>query len=417
MSHVPDHPAAVDTARKIDFRHWSSPTELAGGQLDGTTLDAGRVVLAKPDVPLDTRTWADPYGDGTPATYDVGSWASPVVTPGFACTELVASWNARTPPGTWLEISVQLETEGGAWSKPYVLGRWAEDHGTVHRASVPDQSDELATVSVDLLTTREHRRFLSWQLTASLFRRNGTVGTPSVSLVGAFASALPDLGDPAGLTAGPVEGGAGLELDVPAYSQELHRGEDPHYNGGGEAWCSPASMAMVLAYWQRQRSTAHGPQPADYADVVHADPWVNYAAARTFDWSYRACGNWSFNTAYAGRYGLESFVTRLRSLTEAEQFIRAGIPLVASVTFTASQLTGAGYGTGGHLLVIRGFTPAGDVIVNDPASHLDPSNASVRTVYDRTEFERCWLPPTGGIVYVTRPPDLPLPERTPQPNW
>ncbi len=416
MNPVPDRPAVDPAAQQIGYRQWSSPDELAGGAFDGTRLEDGRVVLAAGDAKA-TRTWTDPYGDGAPVTYHVGTWVSPVVAPGFRFTELVASWNARTPPGTWLEVAVQVGTDEGAWSTPHVLGRWAEGLEAVHRASVPDQSDAVATVSVDILTVRDHRRCTTWQLIVSLFRRSGTVETPSVDMVGAFASALPDLSDRSALPAGPVNGGAGLELDVPAYSQEIHRGEDPQYSGGGEAWCSPASMAMVLAYWQQQRSAAHGPQPEDYAHVVHADPWVNYAAAQTFDWSYQACGNWSFNTAYAGRYGLESFVTRLRSLTEAEQFIQAGIPLVASVTFSASELTGAGYGTAGHLLVIRGFTRAGDVIVNDPASHLEPSNASVRTVYDRQEFESCWLPATGGIVYVTRPPEVPLPSRPAQPNW
>ena len=65
--------------------------------------------------------------------------------------------------------------------------------------------------------------------------------------------------------------------------------------------------------------------------------------------------------------------------------------------------------TNGHLMVIRGFTAQGDVIANDPASHLDPSNASVRTVYNRAEFENIWIPKSGGIVYVIHPASVPLP--------
>ena len=121
------------------------------------------------------------------------------------------------------------------------------------------------------------------------------------------------------------------------------------------------------------------PSDQDLADIPYADPQVDHAAANTYDWNYDGTGNWPFNTAYAGRYGLESFVTRLRSLTEAEKFIAAGIPLVVSVSFKENELTGSGYSTNGHLMVIRGFTAQGDVIVNDPASHLDQSNAAVRT--------------------------------------
>jgi hypothetical protein len=51
--------------------------------------------------------------------------------------------------------------------------------------------------------------------------------------------------------------------------------------------------------------------------------------------------------------------------------------------------------------VIVGFTADGrHVIVNDPAS---PTNAGVRHVYDREQFERAWIPASGGIVYVIRP--------------
>ncbi len=219
-----------------------------------------------------------------------------------------------------------------------------------------------------------------------------------------MASALPDAKKV------PVStfGGAASDLAVPTYSQEIHRGHYPEYNNGGEAWCSPTSTAMVLAYWQ-QLDPSYGPSSSEYDSFVPPDPWVDYAAASTYDWNYDGTGNWPFNTAYAGRYGLEGFVTRLRSLNEAERFIAAGIPLVVSVSFKESELTGSGYGTNGHLMVIRGFTGTGDVIVNDPASHLDPSNSSVRTIYDRTEFENVWIPRSGGIAYVIHPASVPLP--------
>jgi hypothetical protein len=40
------------------------------------------------------------------------------------------------------------------------------------------------------------------------------------------------------------------------------------------------------------------------------------------------------------------------------------------------------------------------VIVNDPAS-LDDS--VVKHFYDREQFERAWIPASGGIVYLIRP--------------
>ena len=197
-----------------------------------------------------------------------------------------------------------------------------------------------------------------------------------------------------------------IDLRLPSYSQEIHAGEYPQFDGGGEAWCSPTSTSMVVAYWGR------GPARSDYAYVYGdypnaVDPWVDYAARYTFDYHYDGAGNWPFNTAYAAHFGLEAEVTQLRSLAEAEQFIKAGIPLVASIAFQPNKLDGFLFrGTDGHLLVIGGFTAGGDVISYDPAS---ASDATVRHVYDRAQFEKAWMSASGGIVYVIHPASVPLP--------
>ena len=89
----------------------------------------------------------------------------------------------------------------------------------------------------------------------------------------------------------------------------------------------------------------------------HTDPWVDYAARMTYDSTYEGTGNWAFNTAYAAPRAGKAFVTRLRSLREAEAYIAAGIPLVASISYAAGELTGSAVSSSnGHLLVIVGFT-------------------------------------------------------------
>ena len=93
-------------------------------------------------------------------------------------------------------------------------------------------------------------------------------------------------------------------------------------------------------------------------------------------------------------------MTQLHNLREAEPFIRAGIPLVASVAWQPNKLDGGIKSTNGHLMVIGGFMGNGDVIAYDPAS---PDNPSVRHVYNREQFEKAWIPASGGIVYVDRP--------------
>ncbi len=134
----------------------------------------------------------------------------------------------------------------------------------------------------------------------------------------------------------------------------------------------------------------------------HPDPWVDHAARYTYDYNYNGAGNWPFNVAYAHTFGLEGAVTQLRSLAEAEQYIKAGIPLVASLSFGSGKLDGFPFkSTNGHLLTIVGFTASGDVVSNDPAALTD---ADVQRTYNRAQFEQAWMESTGGLVYLLYAP-------------
>jgi len=150
------------------------------------------------------------------------------------------------------------------------------------------------------------------------------------------------------------------------------------------------------------RSLGKGPTKAQYAWVRKGikQRFVVHGARSTYDHRYRGAGNWSFNTAYAGARGTDAFVTRLTSLRDAEAFVKAGIPLVVSIRFDRGGLDGAPIrSTAGHLVVIRGFTASGAVIVNDPAA---ARASTVRRVYRRAQLERAWLRGSGGAAYVVR---------------
>ena len=98
-----------------------------------------------------------------------------------------------------------------------------------------------------------------------------------------------------------------------------HDGDYPEYDGGGEAWCSPTSTTMVLAYYDAL------PPAADYAWVGanHPDPVVDHVARMTYDHGYEGTGNWPFNTAYAATRTDQAFVTRFASLRGVERFVKA----------------------------------------------------------------------------------------------
>ncbi len=357
-----------------------------------------------------SRRYADPYGDATPREYEWAAWVSPEVAPAHPFTWLVPSWNARTPDDSWLEVEARTSTHRVGWSPWVSLGRWAESDHEIHPASVGGQDSSEATVATDVLQARDGITWSSYQLRVTLLRRAGSAAEPSVSLLGAVTS-LPGWDDDPD---DRPDSTPGVELDVPPYSQEIHRGEYPELNSGGEAWCSPASTSMVLGHW------GLGPSEAELSWVADGitDPVVDHAARFVYDHAYGGAGNWTFNTAYAARYGTEGFVTRLRSIAEMELFLRAGIPLVVSLSFQRADLDGAGYDTRGHLLTVIGVDDRGDVVCNDPASHGVPSNDEVRVVYKRDQFERAWRR-SSGVTYVIHPHDVPLPPapRPDEPNW
>ncbi len=392
-------------ARHIQFDRWRGAA-LKHGIFSATRYADGGVEIG---AGFGTSTYRDPYGSHSVRRYDYGRWRSPWVHTDFGLTELIASYNVQTPTGTFIAVSVRGVTATGSRSSWDGLGRWAGHDIRFHRMSLGTQADDYSSVNVDTLQTNGAHRYRAWQLRVTLYRAHGASATPNLRRIGAVATRLPAGRPP---TSTPLAHRA-VDLAVPRYSQETHRGEYPRYNGGGEAWCSPTSTAMVLGFWRT------GPTPRQYAwvDPAYADPWVDYAARYTYDWTYDGTGNWPFNTAYAGRFDhLDAFVTRLYSLRGAQLLVDAGIPVVASIAFGPGELTGAPIrSSNGHLLVIRGFTRTGDVIVNDPAAS---SAAGVRRVYDRGQFERAWLPTSGGTVYVIHPPGrAPLPDPSKYSAW
>jgi hypothetical protein len=375
--------------------------DLARGSASGVT-GTGPLVLASSG--LVTGSYDDPYG--LPGIgYQSGSWTSDWIPVAFPFDELVASWNAETPAGTWISTEMQASANGRTPTKWYTMGIWAAGDGDIHRTSVGGQGDTDGFIAIDTFIRDKKAAPLDmYRLRVTLYRASGRA-TPTVTMVGAMTSAATTYAIPSAF------GGTASDNAVPTYSQEIHRGEFPEYDGGGEAWCSPTSTAMILSFW------GVGPSDADlgrFPGAGYTDPQVDYAARYVYDWHYQGAGNWPDNAAYAARFGLNAFVTRLRSLSEAELFTNAGIPLVASIQ---GNLPGFFFKkTNGHLLVIRGFTATGDVIANDPAV---PTDAEVTKVYGRADFENVWLGGSAGIVYVIYPAGHALPANVPglPANW
>jgi hypothetical protein len=281
--------------------------------------------------------------------------------------------------------------ETGQATKWYRLGDWAAEETAFTRTSVSGQDDEDAAVNADILVASPGLALQTVQARVTLLRPRDGSDQPTLYTLHLLASAVPRECEPS-----PPMAAQGRLLAVPAYSQLVH--------DGGQGWCSAASTAMVLSYW------GVGPAPMSDPDLV-----VPYTAKKIFDQGFGGCGNWPFNTAYASGFGgVRGFVTRLRSLNEAELFIEAGIPLVVSASHHRGEVPGLDYETEGHLTVLVGFTDQGDPVLNDPNS---ASNAEVQKAVGRAEWEAAWLRSSRGVVYVIYPDSVSLPPSPAQANW
>ncbi|MEW5356658.1 peptidase C39 family protein [Streptomyces sp. 16-176A] len=404
---APARPGRHDPARPVDYRAWTTYADWYEGVFRGARAVAGARPALEIAAPAGSTDYTDPH-TGATARWEYATWTGPLHRLPVPATEAIASWNADTPAGTWLQVELRGAYSDGTDTPWYVMGRWAAGDQDIKRTSVDDQSDGRSTVWTDTLAIDDPSsglRLAAYRLRLTLYRRPGTRLTPLVRRIGAMGSDVPDrFTVPATTPAGPAR-----ELAVPRYSQEIHAGQYPQYDNGGEAWCSPTSSQMIIEYWGGKLT----PEQLSWVDPSYADPQVCHAARSTYDHQYTGCGNWPFNAAYAATFkDLQGMVTRLGSLTDLETLIAAGIPAITSQSFLKTELTGAGYGTSGHLMTVIGFTADGDVIANDPAS---PSDDAVRRVYARREFENIWLRTkrynasgqvasgSGGVCYLYFP--------------
>jgi hypothetical protein len=279
---------------------------------------------------------------------------------------VVLSWNANTPQGSAVTLEARARI-GNTWSKYYALGFWTTDPKQQSK-SFAGQRDALGEVQTDTLKMFKLANAL--QIRATLSGQAKLRG---------LSAAMSDSSQHHRVVAAESNKKVwGNELPVPTRSQMI-------YKDGGEVWCSPTSLVMLLEYWGSKLGRK-----------LASD--VPQTAKAVWDSTYDGAGNWSFNVAYANSLGLRASVQRLSSLTEAEGFIQKGIPLALSVAWKLGQLGGAALpSSNGHLMVLRGFVQNGDPIINDPAA---PSDQTVRRVYNRAQLERVWLASSGGIVYV-----------------
>jgi hypothetical protein len=293
------------------------------------------------------------------------------IAAGLDWNELVVSWNA--PPTTALRV--EARALGAGWSSGYYnLGLWSLNPERHPRTSVKGQKDHYGSVHTDTLVLTRPANRVQLRLTLTSLAEQVE---PSLKFLGLsfLDSSRPPSSRP------PNRRAWGKTIPVPAKGQLDY--------AGGDDWCSPTSVSMVLAHWARVRGRS------DWnVDVPEA-------ARQIHDPAWGGTGNWCFNAALAGSLpGMRACVTRCRDLTEVEDWTRRGFPVVLSVSF--NLLNGRRQGGGpGHLVVCVGFTDKGDVVINDPWAP-PKEGRGVRRVYPRPDVLTAWQH-SHNTVYLIYP--------------
>ncbi len=304
---------------------------------------------------------------------------SPEIKSEISWNELIVSWNADAAPGTFLKIEARAISPGHT-SKFYVLGDWSPDNKTFPRSSVHDQKDADGSVDTDTLILTQLAN--AAQIRVTLGGTNSA--RPNLKYLGASFS---NTRIPAVRTA-PHHAAWGKLITTPERSQ--------HGYPDAKGWCSPTAVSMALSHW---------------AEILNR-PEMNLAvpevARSVYDNSYGGTGNWAFNAAFAGSFsGMRSYVTRCDDISEVEEWIAAGIPVILSARWDWLR-PGRPFDPEGHLIVCIGFTDNGDVVVNDPAAHLDRGQ-TVRQIYRREDVVHSWTK-SHQVVYLVYPVDANTPE-------
>jgi hypothetical protein len=348
-----------------------------------TALLSGCITVPSSNESFSHFVGMDPFSNFVGAQDEKGETIllSPEIKSGIPWNELIVSWNADAPAGTFLKIEARAISPGHTnATKFYNLGNWSPDNKSFPRTSIRDQKDADGTVDTDTLILTQLAE--AAQVRVTLGGTNGE--RPRLKFLGvSFSNTKAPTATRPGNNAA-----RGKIISTPERSQHGYPNE--------KGWCSPASLSMALSRW---------------AEILNR-PEMNLAvpdvAGKVYDDAHAGTGNWPFNTAFAGSFtGMRSYVTRFDDLSEAEDWIAAGIPVILSARWDWLR-PGRPYDPVGHLIVCIGFTKDGDVVVNDPAARLDRGQ-SVQQIYRREDVVHAWSK-SHHAVYLVFPENAKIPE-------
>ena len=316
-----------------------------------------------------------------------GRYLSPVVeAPLFE--QLVQTWNADIPEGTWVEAKARVcfacENAAGRWSGWGSWGAWSPYiERRNHNGPVPNPDDPACPgihMDCDIMAV-DSEPAEAFQLQVLLHREAADIPSPVLRRTCAALRnrKLPEIptytGDEAAVEA-LGKWNDTVILPSPAASQMIR---DPEIGG---SICNPTTMTVLLAY----RGVQVLPEEMAMTTVDLVEGF----------------GNWSYVTAGLGTYGFRA-IGRFGDLNLLRREIREGRTVGVSVHYAKTPedaekrrlpyLENAPCNTPGHILTVRGFGPD-TVYVCDSAA---PDDAAAHRCYRLDQFLEAW---SGRFCYL-----------------
>ncbi|MCO4783417.1 MAG: C39 family peptidase [Candidatus Cloacimonetes bacterium] len=186
----------------------------------------------------------------------------------------------------------------------------------------------------------------------------------------------------------------GVEVNhVPAFAQ---MGTDPYDPKGGKGWrpqayCGVTSFQMVMGY--------HGiEKPRDYYGLTNlrtGEKMVKSSTAKgqmyikgvgsAYEPMVRMAKHLGYkNTKQVWKTSLSDMKARISEGRPQIVSVRGKVKHMAHTSRTGANDPGRSYYTNGHIIVVRGFTDNGNVIVNDPA------RGGKRRIIKASDFSKIW---------------------------
>lgn len=262
----------------------------------------------------------------------------------FPADEMVMTWNATSPPGTSVSIEFAVGADGRKWSRWLKMADWKNDMS--RERSCADRA--WGRLEVDHFRAVAKFRFARYR---AIFRTADPSQAPLLRRV-TFCYSDMSRGEGIAEEGRDAAGGEKVDIDVPWLSQYDERVvKDPVMMEAGV--CGATSVTMALKHWGIG---------ANVRDV----------GRRAWDPVAKIYGNWAFLCAAASEYGPSAWVQRFSAWDGVRGFIEKGIPVIISISYDRGTMSAEPEKeTAGHLLVVRGFTERGDVIVNDPGAEYE----------------------------------------------